>query len=481
MKKHQKFIKIVTFLSLITLLGTSLFVPSVFGAPYSYDLTATDTVLDMGIGWNLGNTLEACGSWISGTSVSNYETAWGNPVTTKAMIDGVKAAGFKSIRIPVAWSNLMASDYTINADLLKRVKEVVDYCSSNDMYAIVNIHWDGGWFANFATNYDESMKKYTSVWTQISSYFKDYPKNLILESLNEEGCWDTIWNRWSGSTGEDKTRAYNILNSINQKFVDIVRASGGNNASRCLLIAGYSTDIDLTCDSCFKMPTDTIKDKLIISVHYYTPSTFTILTEDASWGKCATTWGTDAEINQVKTDFNKMKTKFADKGFPVIIGEYGTVTTNKELASVRRYITTVCKTAYDLGFCPMLWDSSEHYSRTEAKIKDTELAAFFYKYKDASRITIPTATPTMTTTPTVTPNVTPTSIIVYGDTNGDGSFNALDFAAVRLYLLGINNGPTYSEWKKASDVNGDGNVNSIDFALMKSKLLGLINKFPVEQ
>lgn len=468
MKHRWNFIRKVAFLSLLALLGTSLVIPTLFAAT-SDNKTAAQTVKDMGVGWNLGNTLEACGT--NKSTVQEFETSWGNIVTTQKIIDGIRDSGFKTVRIPVAWSNLMKSDYTINQDLLKRVKEVVDYCSKDDLYAIVNIHWDGGWFENFATNYDESMKKYTSVWTQISNYFKDYPNNLIFESLNEEGCWNTIWNRYGGSSGEDKTRAYNILNNMNQKFVDIVRLSGGNNVSRCLLIAGYATDIDLTCDDNFKMPKDTISNKLMISVHYYTPSTFTILSEDASWGKCARTWGTDAEINVVKTDFNKMKSKFSDKGVPVIIGEYGTVLTNKETESVRRYISTVCKTAYDMGFCPVFWDNGEYYSRSDLKFRDSEVAAIFSKYKGSSQTPMPTAN--------VTP--IPTSKVVCGDVNGDGTFNSIDFAALRKYLLGMTLGTSYSEWRTAADVNGDNNINSLDFAIMRSWFLGLIPRLPIEQ
>jgi len=450
--------KFVSCLSIISVLAVSSISPGIFAAsPVNSDKTAAETVYDMGVGWNLGNTLDACDTTNTHPNVTAYETLWGNPVTTQKMIDGIKDAGFRSVRIPVAWSNLMSSDYTINADLLKRVKEIADYCTNDGMYVLVNIHWDGGWFDNFATNYDESMKKYTRVWTQISNYFKDYSNNLVFESLNEEGCWNSIWNRWSGTTGEAKTKAYSILNNINQKFVDIVRASGGNNTTRCLLIAGYATDIDLTCDDCFKMPTDTISNKLMISVHYYTPSTFTILTEDASWGKFSATWGTDAEINQVKTDFNKMKTKFADKGYPVIIGEYGTTTVNKESASVRRYLSTVCKTGYDLGFCPMLWDSSVHYSRSDKKIPDTELAAMYLTYKDGR------------------------TTVKLGDVNGDGSVNALDFAMMKSYLLGkITDFPVENDLK-VSDLNGDGVFNALDFAVMKQFLLGKITAFPAEK
>lgn len=445
-RNHLK--KIVAFLACIAVLTISILTPNSYAAAsITSDKTAAETMLDMGIGWNLGNTLEACDTTRTLSNVQAYETYWGNIVTTQAVIDGVKAAGFSSVRIPVAWSNLIASDYTINTELLKRVKEVVGYCSNAGMYAIVNIHWDGGWFENFATNYDESMKKYSTIWTQISNYFKDYPNNLIFESLNEEGCWNTIWNRYSGTSGDAKTKAYNTLNNINQKFVNIVRASGGNNASRCLLIAGYATDIDLTCDDCFKMPIDKIANKLMISIHYYTPATFTILTQDASWGKSAYTWGTSAEINLVKTDFQKMKSKFADKGIPVIVGEYGTVIENKDPSSVRLFISTVCKTARDFGFCPVLWDSSVHYSRTEAKLKDSQLAAFFLQYKSA----------------------TPT--IEVGDVNNDGSRDALDFAALKKHLLGVE--LLTGDGLKAADIDQSGSVDALDFAQLKKLILGV--------
>lgn len=476
MKKQWNVIKIVSVLSLIALLVTSLFIPSVFSASSVYDdKTATETVLDMGIGWNLGNTLEACGDWINGSTIRDYETAWGNPVTTKQMIDGIRAAGFKSVRIPVAWSNLMADDYTINQELMNRVKEVVGYCSDNDMYAIVNIHWDNGWFEHFPTDYDECMKKYTSIWTQISNNFKDYPHNVVFESLNEEGVWNSVWNRWGGSTGEDKTRAYNILNNINQRFVDIVRASGGNNTSRCLLIAGYATDIDLTIDDCFKMPQDTISNKLMISVHYYTPPTFTILTEDASWGKAAYTWGTDAEINQVKNDFQKMKNKFANNGVPVIVGEYGTVIQNKDPESVRRYISTVCKTAYDLGFCPMFWDNGENYSRTETRFRDPGLAAIFLEYKDSSRL--PTPAPTITPPP-VSPS--PAAAIV-GDLNNDDTVDSTDLTYMKRYLLKIVTDFPAENDLFAADLNRDNSIDSTDLTILKRYIMKIIPQLPIVQ
>lgn len=334
------------------------------------DISTAQVVKEMGVGWNLGNTLEACGSWITGSSVENYETAWGNPVTTKEMIDGIAGAGFKSVRIPVAWSNMMAEDYTIDASLISRVKEVTGYVLDNDMYAIINIHWDGGWISKADEDHDGTLEKYKSVWKQVTAEFSDYSDKLIFESLNEEGVYENTWNRYS-NVG-DKEKAFGLLNELNQTFVDLVRESGGNNAKRHLLIAGYATDVDLTCDPAFKMPADP-QNRCAVSVHYYTPSTFAILTEDADWGKARSTWGSTKEINELNGYMDKLKTTFVDKGVPVIIGEFGTTTTNKEPESVRLYLRSVAQVAWDRGMCPMLWDNGEHYDRSTCKFRDEEL------------------------------------------------------------------------------------------------------------
>jgi endoglucanase len=340
-------------------------------------LTSQEVVNEMGLGWNLGNTLEAFGDWINGSTVNQFETAWGNPAATKQLITAIKNSGFNSIRIPVAWSNLMSSDYTISSELLKRVNEVVSWVIDSNMYAIINIHYDGGWIEKFGTS-ESTManNKFNKIWTQVADYFKNYGEHLIFESLNEEGCWNDVWNRYSNSG--DKNKAYSTLNNINQQFVDIVRKSGGNNKSRHLLIAGYCTDIDLTVDSAFKMPTDSA-NRMMVSVHYYTPSTFTILEKDESWGKFAGTWGTDAEVNALLADFDKLKKRFVDNGVPVIIGEYGTVLTNKDKDSVHKYLFTCAQYATSLGMCPMLWDNGDHFDRKGLKFKDSEVGDF-YKY-----------------------------------------------------------------------------------------------------
>lgn len=340
------------------------------------DMTTAEIVADMGLGINLGNTLESCGDWIQGNTVESYETAWGSPVITEEMIAGYAEAGFQSVRIPVAWSNLMREDYTIAPELLDRVETITQYVLDHGMYAVVNLHWDGGWIAEFSTNYDACMKKYHCIWEQIAERFQDYGDHLILESLNEEGCFDDIWNRYSGSdTG--KSEAYGIVNQINQEFVRLVRSSGGNNKTRHLLIAGYATDISLTCDEAFQMPNDP-ENRCALSVHYYAPATFCILEEDADWGKVKTSWGSPRDYKLLEKDMNQLQKHFLDQGIPVIIGEYGCYTKNKEPEAIRIFLTAVAQAAYSRGMCPMLWDITDvFYDRNICQMIDPQLEQAF--------------------------------------------------------------------------------------------------------
>lgn len=355
--------------------------------PEMRDISTTELVQDMGIGINLGNTFESCGDWIEqwgDGSVESYETAWGSPVITQEMIEGYAAEGFGVLRIPVAWSNLMAPDYTISPEYLKRVMQVTDWAMDTGMYVIVNIHYDGGWFADFSTQKDTCMQKYTRIWEQLSDAFQDYNDHLMLESLNEEGCWDDIWNRYSGDDSQKK-EAYDLLLEINQTFVDTVRASGGNNAKRHLLIAGYATDIDLTCDELFRMP-EGPEHRMAVSVHYYAPAGFAILEEDADWGKARPQWGSPREQRELAYNLDKMTKAFSAKGIPVIIGEYGCPKKNKEEDSVRLYLSSVCREASARGFCPILWDVTDsHYDRTTCKMTDPQLKTDLFQAAEEGR------------------------------------------------------------------------------------------------
>lgn len=348
--------------------------------------TSLDFVKKMGNGINLGNTMEAYGARDKGTelAVKLYETSWGQPETTKEMIQGMKNAGFDTIRIPVAWTNAMnyeKGDYKIGDAYLDRVGQLIEWAIEADMYVIVNDHWDGGWWGMFGSatqeTRDTAMKMYTEMWTQIADKYKDYDEHLIFESANEElgrSLNDNSNKLASDSGALTETECYETTNKINQTFVDIVRASGGNNAERYLLIAGFNTNIADTCNDKFVMPTDTAEGKLMVSVHYYDP-----------WSYCGsdnqTDWGIKSEYEAMNRELAKL-TKFTDKGIGVIIGEYGALpTSDGELKkNTMAYFTNFIDNCDKYNLCPVLWDRSDFYSKKDLKIADSELAAFFAEH-----------------------------------------------------------------------------------------------------
>ncbi|MBQ9382762.1 MAG: glycoside hydrolase family 5 protein [Ruminiclostridium sp.] len=345
------------------------------------ELTALEVTKLMGNGINLGNTMEAYNhkAYLSGTDPTSFEGLWGMPRTTQEMIDGMKAAGFDTLRVPVAWTNGMnyeSGDYTIDERLLARVEEIVNYALKADMYVIVNDHWDGDWWAMFGSASEDTSGKamdiYTSMWTQVAGRFRDYPYKLVLESANEE-LGDGLNNKeyWEDSGALSADEVYDKIYEINSEFVKTVRASGGKNADRFLLIAGYNTDIDHTVDDRYKMPEDTAENKLIISVHYYSP-----------WDYCGTKavdqWGSPLQYKEQNEMLAKL-TKFTEKGYGVIIGEYGVLTdgmpTPKPDTDI--YFTNFLNNCDLYNYCPLLWDCNGLYRRREGKIYDETVAKLF--------------------------------------------------------------------------------------------------------
>ncbi|MGF7145042.1 endoglucanase [Anaerotaenia torta] len=344
------------------------------------ELTSLEVAKRMGNGINLGNTMEAYGraSLGVGASVSSYETSWGMPVTTQEMISAMKAAGFDSLRIPVAWTNAMnfeRGDYTIGEDYLNRVEEIINYALKEDMYVIVNDHWDGGWWGMFGSasgaTREAAMELYTSMWKQIGEKYAGYPDQLIFESANEELGFrlnDTDIAVDSGTLSEDQ--CYEMTNRINQAFVDTIRSTGGNNARRFLLIAGFGTDIAKTCDDRFVMPKDTAENKLLLSVHYYNPDGYCINTSLSSWG-------TRKDHEEQNALLEKM-TKFTQQGYGIVLGEYGVLLNNgKVKENTADYINNFLNNCDLYGYVPMLWDCNDMFSRTEQKIIDPEVAALY--------------------------------------------------------------------------------------------------------
>ena len=358
-------------------------------------LTALEATRLMGNGINLGNTLEACDSnvGIKTNAPLSYETYWGQPKTTQAIIDGMKAAGFDTIRIPVAWmtnaTHLYEGDYTIDAGYMDRVEEVVRYARKAGMYVIINDHWDGGWYGMFGSESAETralaMEAYKGMWQQIAERFRDYSDYLIFESANEElgGRFDEnspLYCSDSVVTYLTDDERYALTNEINQTFVDVVRATGGNNATRFLLIAGYSTNIDQTCDDRFQMPKDTVDSKLMVSVHYYDPWSYC----GASSAASATKWGKVSDYEYLDQQLAKM-TKFTEAGYGVVIGEYGALPGSDGLKdNTLAYHTAFLDacTKYNLTNC--LWDCSGLYKRVSQTFADDDILAMYQEKRQAN-------------------------------------------------------------------------------------------------
>ena len=308
------------------------------------DITAFELVSQMNIGWNLGNSLDATG---------NDETSWGNPVITPTFIQAVKDAGFNTIRIPITWYKHMgeAPDYAIEDEWLDRVQEVVDYAMGIGMYTIINVHHDGGdaWLTPAPADEAEKnamTEKYTKLWEQISSRFQDYNERLVFESMNEfhEG-YGTPQQSW-----------LDLTNELNQTFIDTIRISGGNNDKRVVLLPGYNTNIEHTVNH-FVMPTDTVKDKVIISVHYYDPYLFALESKFTKWGKYAEdskdSWGDEAYVD---SSFDKLKKAYIDNNIPVIIGEMGATAGVDQVYRVY-YEEYIVKAARDRDIVCIIWDN----------------------------------------------------------------------------------------------------------------------------
>lgn len=341
---------------------------------------AVELAAKMTLGWNIGNTFEAPGG----------ETGWGSPVITEDYVKFVKARGFNAIRIPCAWNwHHVDNEATAHIDQnwMNRVKEVVGYCVNNDMYVLLNIHWDGGWLENNIgapkVKTDSINAKQKAFWEQIATAMRDFDEHLMFASANEPGA--------------DDAAEMKVLAQFHQTFIDAVRSTGGRNSYRVLVLQGPSTSMPLTPQLMSELPEDPTPNRLMVEVHNYSPSQFCFLNEDVDWGKMAYYWGKDfqssiepernfleswewgnesALINQ----FQMVKETFVDKGIPVIIGEYGAYRRDgnenkpKDLVthnnSVDYWITLSTKLARQSGMIPFWWDTGGALDRTNLTVKD---------------------------------------------------------------------------------------------------------------
>ncbi|BCJ47575.1 hypothetical protein GCM10010168_19330 [Actinoplanes ianthinogenes] len=432
-------------------------------AEVTTQLTAAQLVTDMGAGWNLGNQLEASNNGIPS------ETAWGNPVITQALINKVKASGFKTIRIPVSYLGKIGAgpNYTVDAAWLNRIQEVVNYAYNQGLYVVVNMHGDGyksvggSWLICDAADQTTVKAKYQKVWQQVATKFANYNDHLILESMNEE---------FDGQYGNPTQPCYSNINAYNQIFVDTVRQTGGTNASRWLLVPGWNTNIDYTVGNYgFTLPTDryrassvpSTEQRIMISVHYYDPWDFTGQEDGAvtQWGPNATnaakksTWGQEDYLDgQLK----KVRDTFIARGYPVLVGEYGSIDkTAYDSASNRYradYARALVSAAKKYGAATAYWDNGyngQHgfglFDRGSATVTQQGIIDAIMTAAGGSQ---PSSSPT--TSPSTSPSASPSTS---PSTGPGGTASCRVTSAVNAWNTGLTTTVTITN-TGATAVNG---------------------------
>ncbi|MGN1137658.1 MAG: glycoside hydrolase family 5 protein [Oscillospiraceae bacterium] len=341
---------------------------------------------EMGMGINLGNTMEAY--WLAETRVCsgasvigenrpvNYETCWGAVPTTQECITGMKNAGFDTVRIPVYWGNKMAEDgsFTINENWFARVDEIIEYCRSEDLYVVINVHHYDEFIIKHYSK-DEALKIMQKLWKQIAEHYKNFSDYLIFEGFNE--------NLGTVREGDDFTddEKFEYVNEMNQVFVDTVRKTGGNNKNRMLIVSGYWTNIDLTTDSRFVIPEDKTPDRIMVSVHYIDNAMY--------WTNKI---GGKEWLDYSRAQCELLKKAFTDKGIQVFVGECTSIYSDDRFAAnaVHTDSTECLEIMYDMmaeyGFIPVLWDvNNNFYSRIKGEIISESDRELIKKLKENSK------------------------------------------------------------------------------------------------
>lgn len=320
--------------------------------PREFTHTSAELLAKLRLGWNLGNSLE----------VPDGETAWGNPTPTPELFSAVAKAGFGLVRIPITWTPHTGAgpSYAIDPSWFEHIDEIVGYARSAGLYCVINLHHDGAdgfkgvqWLSlkdsdgkTTEENNAAVRARFVAVWTQIAKHFAGYGEELLFESMNEV----------HDGYGKPDPRHYVFINDLNQQFVNVVRASGGNNPKRHLVVPGYNTNIDHTIEG-FKPPVDPTPAHLILSVHYYDPYLFALVGKTQTWGRASPGCDNWGQEDFVVAQFDKLKSTFIDRGIPVLLGEYG-ATYQAGYEDYRRYyVEYVTKAAVDRGILPVVWDN----------------------------------------------------------------------------------------------------------------------------
>ncbi|MBQ6553811.1 MAG: cellulase family glycosylhydrolase [Firmicutes bacterium] len=325
---------------------------------FAGDKTAQEIVNDMKIGWNLGNSFDS----VSANGDIPSETYWGNPVVTQAAIDAVYNKGFRTVRLPVTWYQNCDADGKISEARLARVKEVVDYCRSRDMYVILNIHHEDEKIIPDAAHKVSSKQWVINLWSQIAAYFKDYDQHLIFETMNEPRLVGAS-EEWT--TGSYETRV--IISELDQAAVDTIRNTGGNNAQRLIMCPSNAAKIP--AETGFTLPDDPY---VALSVHNYSPYDFALNGKESS----AAQWGSDSDKAQLESELKGLYYRFVSKGVPVVIGEMG-ATDKQNTAERAEWAEFYTKTAAEYGITCVVWDNNDIYSDKYSNMGDSKYSEHF--------------------------------------------------------------------------------------------------------
>ena len=430
--KLNAVIRKITAVFLCAAVATASAVPALAAPEFE---SAEAAVENITVGWNLGNTLDSCGEWIglyTEGKPENYETAWGNPVASRELITAVKAAGFNAVRVPVTWADHIDEKGSIDAEWLDRVQEVVDYVISQGLYCILNVHHDAGadgWLEASADCFVKSSGKFAGLWKNIAVRFREYGDKLIFEGFNE--ILDSQ-NSWSDAREND---AYKAVNDFNQLFVNTVRATGGNNAERNLMVQVYSGSCSEKALAGFVLPDDSTAGHLMIQAHNYDPQGFT--SSGATWTTMTDKWGSDAEKQYFDQMFDRLESFAKEQGAPLVIGEFGAEYKGNE-PSRELYAEYFVTSAANLDIKCFWWDTGEMalFDRSSCTVKYPGIVK------------------------ALTKNTSHAQEAISGDVDGSGTVNALDAAAILKYSVGI----AVQLNTAAADYNGDGTVNALDAA-----------------
>lgn len=421
----------------------------------NYNGIAGKIANEIRVGWNLGNTLESHADWITEMTAGtpkDFETAWSNPVTTKKIIEDVKEAGFNAIRVPVTWEPHMNESGVVDTAWMNRVQEVVDYVIDSDMYCILNVHHDTGenkWLLATSECVEQKGERFKNLWLQIANRFKDYDSKLLFESFNE--ILDSTVN-WDYAGTESTT----AVNDLNQMFVDTVRQTGGNNSSRCLVVNTYAANTIAGNLDDFVIPTDTVKDSLIVEVHYYHPYKYctATYTDSRTWtdenGKC----------NMNGTLYN-LYNHFTSKGVPVIIGEWGVSYKNNEAdrCDYAEYFITEAK---GYGIKCFYWDPGGSLA------PDSSLG-YFTGMTLYDRFSNQWAFPQFVES--ITKSAGSSQVYIIGDTDLNNSIDIKDVTLIQKHLADITQ--LNSTQSVLADVNSDAVISIKDATAIQSYLAGI--------